>query len=79
VTQGYTVPPGETYVATESPRGELGAYLISDGGTSPYRMHMRDPSFVNMQALSVMARGGLVADLIAIIASMDPIMGGVDR
>jgi NADH-quinone oxidoreductase subunit D len=79
VTQGYTVPPGESYVATESPRGELGAYLVSDGGSSPYRMHMRDPSFVNMQALSVMARGGLVADLIAIIASLDPIMGGVDR
>jgi NADH-quinone oxidoreductase subunit D len=79
VTQGYTVPPGEAYVATESPRGELGAYVISDGGTSPYRMHMRDPSFVNMQALGVMAPGGLVADLIAIIASLDPIMGGVDR
>jgi NADH-quinone oxidoreductase subunit D len=66
-------------VTTESPRGELGAYLVSDGGSSPYRMHMRDPSFVNMQSLSVMARGGLVADLIAIIASLDPIMGGVDR
>jgi NADH-quinone oxidoreductase subunit D len=79
VTQGYTVPPGEAYVATESPRGELGAYIVSDGGSSPYRMHMRDPSFVNMQSLGVMARGGLVADLIAIIASLDPIMGGVDR
>ena len=79
MTQGYTVPPGETYRAVESPRGELGCYLVSDGGTSPYRCHVRDPSFVNLQALSVMAEGGLVADLIAAIASTDPVMGGVDR
>ena len=79
MTQGYTVPEGETYVAVESPRGELGCYLVSDGGTSPYRCHVRDPSFVNLQALPVMAKGGLIADLIATIASVDPIMGGVDR
>jgi NADH-quinone oxidoreductase subunit D len=79
VTQGYVVPPGEVYRAVESPRGELGAYLVSDGGTSPYRCHIRDPSFYNLQSLPVMAQGGLVADLIACIASMDPIMGGVDR
>ena len=78
-TQGYTVPAGEAYRAVESPRGELGCYLVSDGGTSPYRAHVRDPSFVNLQALAPMARGGLVADLIATIASVDPIMGGVDR
>jgi NADH-quinone oxidoreductase subunit D len=79
VTQGYTVPPGEAYAAVESPRGELGAYVISDGGTAPFRCHVRDPSFVNLQALSPMVIGGLVADLIASIASVDPIMGGVDR
>ena len=78
-TQGYKVPPGETYVAVESPRGELGVLLVSDGGTSPYRCHVRDPSFVNLQALSPMVVEGLLADLIASIASTDPIMGGVDR
>ena len=79
VTQGYTVPEGETYQAVESPRGELGVFAVSDGGTSPYRLHVRDPSFVNVQALGPMVVGGLVADLIASIASVDPIMGGVDR
>jgi NADH-quinone oxidoreductase subunit D len=79
VTQGYTVPAGEVYTAIESPRGELGCLAISDGGTSPYRVHVRDPSFVNLQALRVMAEGGLIADLIAVIASVDPVMGGVDR
>jgi NADH-quinone oxidoreductase subunit D len=79
VTQGYTVPPGETYAAVESPRGELGAYVVSDGGTSPYRVHIRDPSFINIQMLGPMATGGLVADLIAVISSVDPVMGGVDR
>lgn len=78
-TQGYTVPAGEAYVAVESPRGELGAYVVSDGGTSPYRCHVRDPSFVNLQSLARMVKGGLLADLIASIASTDPIMGGVDR
>jgi NADH-quinone oxidoreductase subunit D len=79
VTQGYTVPPGETYCAVESPRGELGAYVVSDGGSAPYRVHVRDPSFVNLQSLPRMAEGDLVADLIASIASVDPVMGGVDR
>jgi NADH-quinone oxidoreductase subunit D len=79
VTQGYTVPPGEAYAAVESPRGELGVYAVSDGGTSPYRLHVRDPSFVNLQSLPAMVEGGLVADLIASIASIDPILGGVDR
>ncbi len=78
-TQGYQVPAGEAYVAVESPRGELGAYIVSDGGTSPYRCHVRDPSFVNLQSLSGMVRGGFLADLVASISSTDPIMGGVDR
>ena len=78
-TQGYTVPAGETYKAVESARGELGCYLVSDGGTSPYRCHVRDPSFVNLQALPAMVEGGLIADLIASIASIDPVMGGIDR
>jgi NADH-quinone oxidoreductase subunit D len=79
MTQGFTVPAGETYVAVESPRGELGAYVVSDGGTAPFRVHVRDPSFVNIQSIPVMAEKGLVADLIATIASVDPVMGGVDR
>jgi NADH-quinone oxidoreductase subunit D len=79
MTQGYKVPAGEAYVAVESPRGELGVYIVSDGGTSPFRCHVRDPSFVNLQSLGPMTIGGLVADLIASIASVDPIMGGVDR
>jgi NADH-quinone oxidoreductase subunit D len=79
VTQGYTVPAGEAYAAVESPRGELGVYAVSDGGSAPYRLHVRDPSFVNLQSLGPMVAGGLVADLIASIASIDPIMGGVDR
>jgi NADH-quinone oxidoreductase subunit D len=79
VTQGYTVPEGEAYAAVESPRGELGVYVVSDGGSAPYRVHVRDPSFVNLQSLGPMVVDGLVADLIASIASIDPIMGGVDR
>jgi NADH-quinone oxidoreductase subunit D len=78
-TQGYTVPAGDAYAAVESPRGELGVYAVSDGGTSPYRLHVRDPSFVNLQTLAPMVIGGLIADLVACIASVDPIMGGVDR
>jgi NADH-quinone oxidoreductase subunit D len=79
MTQGYTVPAGDTYAAVESPRGELGAYVVSDGGSAPYRVHVRDPSFVNLQCLGPISVGGLVADLVACIASIDPIMGGVDR
>jgi NADH-quinone oxidoreductase subunit D len=79
MTQGYTVPAGEHYQAVESPRGELGCYVVSDGGTSPYRCHVRDPSFVNLQSLPTMVRGGFIADLIASIASIDPVLGGVDR
>jgi NADH-quinone oxidoreductase subunit D len=79
MTQGYTVPAGEAYRVVESPRGELGCYVVSDGGTSPYRVHVRDPSFVNLQSLPVMVEEGMIADLIASIASIDPVLGGVDR
>jgi NADH-quinone oxidoreductase subunit D len=78
-TEGYKVPEGEVYVAIESPRGELGCYIVSDGSSKPYRMHIRAPSFVNLQTLPHLMRGGLVADGVAIISSVDPIMGEVDR
>jgi NADH-quinone oxidoreductase subunit D len=79
VTQGYAVPPGDAYTTVESPRGELGAYVVSNGETLPYRVHVRDPSFVNLQSLPTMMRDTLVADTVAAIASIDPILGGVDR
>jgi NADH-quinone oxidoreductase subunit D len=79
VTEGYTVPEGEVYQAVESPRGELGFYVVSDGEYTPYRVKIRDPSFVNLQATAPMVEGSLVADAIAAIASIDPVMGGVDR
>ncbi|WP_067685843.1 NADH dehydrogenase (quinone) subunit D [Nocardia jejuensis] len=79
VTEGLRVPPGQVYVAVESPRGELGVHMISDGGTRPYRVHYRDPSFTNLQAVAATCEGGLVADVIAAVASIDPVMGGVDR
>jgi NADH-quinone oxidoreductase subunit D len=78
-TEGFDVPPGEVYTAIESPRGELGCYLVSDGGPKPYRMHIRAPSFANLQSLPLMMRGGLVADAIAVISSLDPVLGDVDR
>jgi NADH-quinone oxidoreductase subunit D len=79
VTEGFRVPAGQVYVAIESPRGELGAHVVSDGGTRPYRVHFREPSFVNLQAIPAMAEGGLLADVIAGGASLDPVMGGCDR
>ena len=79
VTQGVEVPPGEVYQAVESPRGELGFYVVSDGEHRPYRVKIRDPSFVNLQATPIMVEGHLIADAIAAIASIDPVMGGVDR
>jgi NADH-quinone oxidoreductase subunit D len=78
-TEGYKVPAGETYVAVESPRGELGCYLVSDGGARPYRMHTRAPSFTNLQALPIAMADSLMADTVATIASLDPVMGDVDR
>jgi NADH-quinone oxidoreductase subunit D len=79
VTEGVAVPAGEVYQPAESPRGELGYYVVSDGSHRPYRVKIRDPSFVNLQAIPAMIRGGLVADGIAVISSVDPVMGGVDR
>jgi NADH-quinone oxidoreductase subunit D len=79
VTQGIKVPAGEVYTLIESPRGELGYYVVSDGGVRPYRVRVRDPSFVNLTALPEMARGRLIADVVACVASVDPVMGGVDR
>jgi len=78
-TEGFKVPEGEAYVGIESPRGEIGCYVVSDGGPKPYRIHMRAPSFVNIQALPHMMRGGLVADAVAVISSVDPVLGDVDR
>ena len=79
VTQGVRVPEGEVYQAVESPRGELGMYVVSSNEHRPYRVKIRDPSFVNLQAVPTMVEGGLIADAIAVIASLDPVMGGVDR
>ena len=79
VTEGFRVPAGQVYTAVESPRGELGVHMVSDGGTRPYRVHYRDPSFTNLQAVAAMSEGAMVADVIAAVASIDPVMGGVDR
>ncbi len=79
VTEGFRVPAGQVYTAVESPRGETGVHLVSDGGTRPYRVHFREPSFNNLQATAAMSEGGMVADIIAAVASIDPVMGGVDR
>jgi NADH-quinone oxidoreductase subunit D len=79
VTEGFRVPPGETYVAIESPRGELGCFVVADGSAKPARVHMRDPSFHNLQSLKDMSEGYLIADLIAAVAMLDPILGGIDR
>ena len=79
VTEGFRVPAGQVYVAVESPRGELGVHLVSDGGTRPYRVHFREPSFNNLQSTSAMCEGSMVADIIGAVASIDPVMGGVDR
>ena len=79
VTEGFHVPAGQVYQAIESPRGELGVHVVSDGGTRPYRVHFRDPSFTNLQATAAMCEGSMIADVIAAVASIDPVMGGVDR
>ncbi len=79
VTEGFRVPAGQAYFAVESPRGELACHLVSDGGTRPFRAHFRDPSFVNLQTAAAMCEGGMVADVIVAVASIDPVMGGVDR
>jgi NADH-quinone oxidoreductase subunit D len=79
VTEGFRVPPGECYYPIEGPRGEYGVFLVADGSAKPVRVHMRDPSFVNLQALRDMCIDEYVADLIANLAMLDPILGGIDR
>ncbi|MCA0436296.1 MAG: NADH-quinone oxidoreductase subunit D [Austwickia sp.] len=79
VTEGFRVPAGQAYVAVESPKGELGCHLVSDGGTRPYRAHFRDPAFNNLQAAAALIEGGAVADTVVALASIDPVLGGVDR
>ena len=79
VTEGFRVPPGQVYQPVESPRGELGAHIVSDGGTRPHRVHLREPSFINVQALPALVEGGLLSDVIASVASVDSVMGGCDR
>jgi len=76
---GFTVPAGEVYQAIESPRGEMGYYIVSDGTAKPYRVHMRGPSFANLQVLAKMCEGGLIADVVAAIGSLDVILGDIDR
>ena len=79
VTEGFRVPAGQVWQTVEHPRGELGVHLVSDGGTRPYRAHFRDPSFNNLQATSIVCEGGQVADVVVAVASIDPVLGGVDR
>jgi NADH-quinone oxidoreductase subunit D len=79
VTEGFRVPPGQVYTSVEAPRGELGAHVVSDGGTRPWRVHLRDPSFVNLQSAAALSIGGMISDVIAAVGSIDPVMGGVDR
>ncbi len=79
VTEGFSVPVGQAYQVIEAPRGELGVHVVSTGGTRPYRVHFRDPSFNNLQSVAAMCEGGMVADVVAAVASIDPVMGGVDR
>jgi len=79
ITEGFTVPAGEVYQAVESPRGEMGYYIVSDGTAKPYRVHMRGPSYANLQALSKMCEGQLIADVVAAIGSIDVVLGDIDR
>jgi NADH-quinone oxidoreductase subunit D len=79
VTEGFRVPPGEIYYSIEGPRGETGCFLVADGSSKPARVHIRDASFVNIQALREMCVGGYIADMITNLAMLDPIIGGIDR
>jgi NADH-quinone oxidoreductase subunit D len=79
VTEGFRVPAGQVYTTVESPRGELGAHVVSDGGTRPFRVHLREPSFINLQSTAALSIGGMISDVIASVGSIDPVMGGVDR
>jgi NADH-quinone oxidoreductase subunit D len=79
VTEGFRVPPGQAYVPIESPKGEIACHVVSDGGTKPFRVHMRDPSFNNLQSVPIQCEGGMIADIVVAVGSIDPVMGGVDR
>jgi NADH-quinone oxidoreductase subunit D len=79
VTEGFRVPPGQAYVPIESPKGELACHVVSDGGTKPFRVHMRDPGFNHLQSVPIQCEGGMLADIVVAIGSLDPVMGGVDR
>jgi len=79
VTEGFAVPPGQAYVPIESPKGELACHVVSDGGTKPFRVHMRDPGFNHLQSVPIQCEGGMLADIVVAIGSLDPVMGGVDR
>ncbi|SKB05712.1 NADH-quinone oxidoreductase subunit D [Aeromicrobium choanae] len=79
VTEGFRVPAGQVYFPIESPKGEIACHAVSDGGTRPFRVHFREPSFVNLQGVSAMSEGGMLSDVIVAVASIDPVMGGVDR
>ncbi len=79
VTEGFAVPAGEVFQAVESPRGEMGYYVVSDGTAKPYRVHMRNPSFATLQALETMCKGRLLADVVAVIGSIDIVLGEIDR
>jgi NADH-quinone oxidoreductase subunit D len=79
VTEGFGVPAGEVYQAVESPRGEMGYYVVSDGTAKPYRVHMRNPSYATLQALETMCKGRLLADVVAVIGSIDIVLGEIDR
>ncbi|MFV0287334.1 MAG: NADH dehydrogenase subunit D, partial [Demequina sp.] len=79
VTEGFRVPVGQAYVPIESPKGELGCHVVSDGGTRPYRAHMRDPGFNHLQTVPIQCEGGMISDVVVAVGSIDPVMGGVDR
>ncbi len=79
VTEGFICPPGEVFHSTEVPKGELGFYVVSTGGKAPYRLRIRSPSFNNLSTMPLLCEGGLVADVIANIGSLDPVLGEVDR
>jgi len=79
VTEGFRVPAGQAYVPIESPKGEMACHVVSDGGTKPFRVHMRDPSFNHLQSVPIQCEGGMLADIVVAVGSIDPVMGGVDR
>ena len=79
VTEGFRVPAGQAYVPIESAKGEIGVHAVSDGGTRPFRTHVREPSFCNLQAVPAVCEGGMISDVVVAVASLDPVMGGVDR